>query len=150
MKLTHIRLVDERQTAFGARLGLDLAGCTVNLAGARIEDCIRSEFYGETLLQATPKQVALAAEFGYDIRASTRRIAHAVIADLMEQLDRETIVAEGLASGVTVRNIHDKRSVRYVISSVQPDLLVYFKGGNGHKAYARSLRRIATTPNEQR
>jgi hypothetical protein len=146
-KLTHIRLVDERQVTFGARLGLDLAGCTFNVAAARIEDCIQSEFHGETLLQATGKQTALAAKFGYDIAASTRRVAHAVIADIMEQLDREAIIAEGLAPGVTVRNIHDKHSAYYVISSVQPDLLVYFKGGNGGKAYARSLKRVAPTLN---
>jgi hypothetical protein len=140
-KLTHIRLVDERQITFGAQLGLDLRGCTVGVAAARIEDCIHSEFYGETLLRATEKQAELAAKFGYDIVGSTRRIAHAVIADIMEQLDREAIISEGLAPGVTVTNIHDKYPRQYVISSVQPDLLVYFKGGNGQKAYARSLKR---------
>jgi hypothetical protein len=56
----------------------------------------------------------------------------------MEQLDRETIIAEGLAPGITVTNIHDKHPRHYVISSIQPDLLVCFKGGNGRKAYARS------------
>jgi hypothetical protein len=147
-KLTHVRLVDDRQVAFGSRLGLDLTGCSFNVAAARIEDCIRSEFHGETLLHATEKQTALAAKFGYDIAASTRRVAHAVIADIMEQLDRETIIAEGLAAGVTVTNIHDRTSRHFVISSVQPDLLVYFKGGNGHKAFARSLRRVAATPNK--
>ncbi len=145
-KLSHIRLVNERQVAFGIRLGFDLAGCTFNVAAARIEDCIRSEFHGDTLLHATEKQAALAAKFGYDITAYTRRLAHAVIADIMEQLDREAIIAEGLAPGVTITNIHDKRSTHYVISSVQPDLLVYFKGGNGHKAFARSLKRVAPTP----
>jgi hypothetical protein len=147
-KLTLIPLVNERQIAFGARLGLDLAGCTLSAAGARIEDCIRSEFYGEKPLRATEKQAALAAKFGYDITASTRRVAHAVIADIMEQLDRETIIAEGLAPGIAVTNIHDRCSRHYVISSIQPDLLVYFKGGNGKKAYARSLKRVTATPNE--
>jgi hypothetical protein len=147
-KLTHIRLVDERQVTFGVRLGLDFAGCTLNVAAARIEDCIQSEFHEQTLLQATKKQTALAAKFGYNIATSTRRVAHAVIADIMEQLDREAIIAEGLAPGVTVTNIHDKHSAHYVISSVQSDLLVYFKGGNGRKAYARSLRRVAVNLND--
>ena len=140
-KLTHVRLVDEGQITFGARLGLDLRGSTIGVAAARIEDCIHSEFHGETLLRATAKQAELAAKFGYDITNSTRRIAHAVIADIMEQLDREAIIAEGLVPGVAVTNIHDKRPRQYVISSVQPDLLVYFKGGNGKKAHARSLKR---------
>jgi hypothetical protein len=148
-KLTHIPLVSARQVAFGARLGLDQAGCTVRVAEARIEDCVRAEFHGDSLLQATPKQILLAAEFGYDIAGCSRRVAHAVIGDLMEQLDRETIIAEGLAPGVTVTNIHDRLSRHFVVSSVQPDLLVYFKGGNGHKAYARSLRRVTTTPNDR-
>ena len=147
-KLTFVPVVNEHQTAFGARLGLDLAGCTLRVAAARIEDCVRSEFHGEKPLQATEKQAALAAKFGYDIMASTRRIAHAVIADIMEQLDRETIIAEGLAPGISVTNIHDNHPMHYVISSIQPDLLVYFKGGNGKKAYARSLKRATTTPND--
>ena len=118
--LTHVRLVDERQIAFGAKLGLDLSGCTVGSAVARIEDCLHSEFYGETPLRATEKQAELAAKFGYDITGSTRRMAHAVIADIMEQLDREAIISEGLAAGVTVINIHDKHPRQYVISTAIP------------------------------
>ena len=89
----------------------------------------------------------LAAKFGHDIKDATRRVAHAIIADLMEQLDRETVVAEGLAPGVTVTNIHDKRQQHNVISSVEPNLLVYFKGVGHRKAYARSLKRVTATPN---
>jgi hypothetical protein len=146
-KLTHIPLINESQIAFGARLGINLVGCSLRVAGAHIEDCIRSKFYGENPLHATEKQIKLATKFGHDITAATRRVAHAVIADIMEQLDRETITTEGLAPGITVTNIHDKYPMRYVISSIQPDLLVYFKGGNGKKAFARSLKRVTETPN---
>jgi hypothetical protein len=119
------------------------------VAGARIEDCIRSAFYGETPLRANEKQVALAAKFGYDVKDCTCRVAHAIVADLMEQLDRETMVAEGLAPGVTVTNIHDKSRQYHVISSIQPNLLVYFKGRHRRKAYARNLRRVAAPPNSR-
>jgi len=144
--LTHVSRVNRRQVAFGVRLGLSLAHSTVGVAAARIEDCFRSDFYGESPGTATPKQIVLAAQFGYDISDCTRRVAHAIISDLMEQLDRETIIAEGLAPGVTVTNIHDCLHTHLVISSIQRDLLVYFKGGNGKKAYARSLRRVTLTP----
>ena len=146
-ELTHIPLLNEHQIKFGAHLGLELVGCTIRVAGALLEDCIRSEFYGEKLLHATEKQAALAAKFGYNITRSTRRVAHAIIADILEQLDRETIIAEGLAPGIAVTNIHHNYRENLVISSIQPDLLVYFKGGNGKKAFARSLRRVVPTPN---
>ena len=140
-KLPNVQLVNARQISFGARLGLDLAGSTLRVAAARVEDCIRSEFHNESLGSPSQKQISLAAEFGHDITSATERVAYAVVADILEQLDHDTIAAEGLAPGVTVRNIHDKHTATYVISSIHPDL-VYFKGGNGKRAYARSLRRI--------
>jgi hypothetical protein len=93
-KLTYIQLVNVRQVAFGVRLGLDLTGCTLRMAEARIEDCVDLEFGSVKLHGSTSKQISLAAKFGYDITGSSRRVAYAVIGDLMEQLDHETIIAK--------------------------------------------------------
>lgn len=141
-ELKYISRVGEDQVAFGVRLGLDLRGCTISVAAARIEDAVGAGFWGETSAgNPTEKQVKLAAKFGYDIAGLSRREGDAVIGDLMTELNHETIEAESLAPGVAVVNIHDKLGMPQVISSIQPDGTVYFRGGNGKRAWARSLRR---------
>lgn len=140
--LTHIKIVSDDQVAFGAKLGLGLRGCTVTVTAARIDDAISKEFWGLEFGGPTPKQVELAAKFGYHISGLSRREGDAVIDDLMTQLNFETVESEGLAPGVVVTNIHDSLSHQYTISSINPNGTVYFRGGNGRKAWARSLRPV--------
>lgn len=141
-QLTHIDKVNAKQAAFGTKLGLDLGSCTVTVAAARLADTIAKHFWGRDLAAPTPKQIELAAKFGYDISSVSRGEGEAVIDDLMTQLNFETIESEALGPGVTVINIHDKLALESVISSIQKDGTVYFRGGNGRKAWARSLRRV--------
>ena len=149
-ELKHIPRVDDNQVAFGAKLGLDLRGCTVSVALARIEDAIDIGFHGTTNAGSpTQKQNALAAKFGYDIASLSRREGFAVIDDLMTELNYEMIESEGLVPGVTVVNVHDILEMPLVISSIHPDGTVYFRGGNGKRAWARSLRRRADASNNQ-
>ncbi len=147
--LKHIPRVNDDQVAFGAKLALDLRGCTVSVAAARLEDAFDAGFRGSGHAGSpTPKQIELAAEFGYDIVQLSRREGSAVIDDLMTEVNLETIEAEGLAPGVIVVNIHDSLEMPHVISSIYPDGTVYFRGGNGKRAWARSLRRQGKTPNK--
>lgn len=140
--LRHIPRVTPSQVRFGKKLDLDLRGCTVSVAEARIDDVIESEFYDRLdPRRPTPKQIAFAAKFGYDIAQLSRREADAVVDDLMTELNRETMEAEQLSPGVPVTNIHDSRETVYVIPSIKEDGTVYLKGGEGRKAWARSLRR---------
>lgn len=81
--LTHIERVSNDQVVFGAKLGLDLRGCTVSVAAARIDDAIGRGFWGLKLGGPTPKQVELAAKFGYHISGLSRREGDAVIDDLL-------------------------------------------------------------------
>ena len=141
-ELTHIARINTNQAAFGAKLGLDLSGCTLSVAQARIDDAIDVGFAGIKLGKLTPKQIELAAKFGHDISELSRREGEAIIDDLMTQLNLETIEAEGLAPGVAVTNIHDSLERELTISSIQRGGIVYFRGGNGRKAWARSLRRV--------
>ena len=137
--LKHIPRVSDDQIRFGAKLGLDLGGCTLSVAAARIEDAVAVGFRGASNLgKPTPKQVAFAAKFGHEIAHLTRREGDAVIDDLMTELNHEAIEAEGLAPGVTVVNIHDIART-FGISSIDPDGTVYFRGGNGQRAWARGL-----------
>ena len=60
----------------------------------------------------------------------------------MTELNLAAIQRERLATGVTVKNKHDVVQRKLVISSIQPGGTVYFKGGNGARAWARSLVRV--------
>ena len=59
----------------------------------------------------------------------------------MTQLNLEFIASQRLAPGVAVTNKHDQLNRTFVISSITEDGTVYFRGGNGAKAWARSLLR---------
>jgi hypothetical protein len=105
-----------------------------------IEDVIQRDFLGKDALGVpTAKQIELAAKFGHDISMATRRVGNAVIDDLMRQLNREAISEQKLEAGVAVINKHDQLRSKLIISSIADDGTVYFRGGNGGRAWARSL-----------
>ena len=148
--LKYISRVCDDQARFGAKLGLDLRGCTVSVAAARIEDAVDVGFHGvPSVGNPTPKQIALAAKFGYDIAGLSRREGDAVIDDLMTELNHEAIEAEGLAPGVTVVNVHDSIGRTFVISSVHPDGTVYFRGGNGQRPGLAAFGEYRSRPNSK-
>ncbi|MGH6792653.1 MAG: hypothetical protein ACRECF_07945 [Methyloceanibacter sp.] len=132
--------VTKAQIEFGQRVGLDLAGKSVGEAQATIEDVIQRDFLlDKDLGSPTSKQVELAAKFQRDISGASRRVGNAIIDDLMTELNHEAIRREKLAPGVRVTNKHDSSKKEYVVSSIKSDGTVYFRGGNGAKAWARSL-----------
>lgn len=138
-----MKVVSSQQIAFGRRLGLDLENKSESEALAMIHDTIDREFLGkEDVGKATPKQLEFAAKFQRNLTQVSRRVADAVVGDLMVELNLAAIQQERLAPGVTVRNKHDILERKQVISSIHPDGTVYFKGGNGARAWARSLIRV--------
>ena len=94
-ELTRIARVNDDQVAFGAKLGVDLRGCTLGVAEARIEDAIDLGFRAVEVGSPTPKQIELAGKFGYDILGVSRREGEAIINDLMAQLNHEAIERRG-------------------------------------------------------
>ena len=105
-----------------------------------IEDAIQRDFLcDQDLGVPTPKQVELAAKFQRDISGVSRRVGDAIINDLMTNLNCEAIKREKLAPGVIVVNKHDLLQRKRMISSITTDGTVYFRGGNGARAWARSL-----------
>lgn len=142
MKLMGIYTVKEAQVEFGRRLGLDLDGQSVGVAIARIGDEISRRFWGRTELGSpSQKQIELAAKFGFDISKDTRAVGSALIDDIMSHLNAEAIEREKLEPGARVRR-KGSHDTEYTISSVRDDGTVFFKGGNGRKAWARSLERV--------
>lgn len=135
--------ISDEQIAFGRRLGLDLEGKSVSEALAMIYDAIDRDFLNLVGLgEATPKQIEFAAKFQRNLSDVSRRVADAVVGDLMTELNVVAIQRERLAPGVTVKNKHDIVERKLIISSIRPNGTVYFKGGNGARAWARSLIRV--------
>jgi len=135
--------VTEAQVEFGKRLDLELDGKSVGVAYAMVGDAIQRSFFGKNDLGApTTKQIELAAKFGIDIARATRSVGDAVITDIMFKLNQEAIVEQKLAPGIKVVNKHDILGKVRTVSSIAGDGTVYFKGGNGARAWARSLVRM--------
>lgn len=138
-----VSVVNAEQLEVGRKLGLDLSGKTVRVASAMISDYLMTHFWGKSERgHPSERQCALAHEFGFDISAMSKVVGSAVIDDIMDHLNKEAIDTQKLEPGASVRfRSRDDGRVR-VISSVTPDGTVYFKGGNGQKAWARSLERV--------
>ena len=139
-RLPNATLTNDTQVAFGELIGLDLRGCSTGVAYARIEDAIADRFWGNPdVIRPSAKQCALALKFGFDIGAQSRAVGAAVVDDIMFQLNMEAIENNRLAPGVRVRHKMDDLGRTMVVSSVSVNGTVYFKGGNGQKAWARNL-----------
>jgi hypothetical protein len=123
-----------------------VSGETLGVVVAKIYDLIDKEIFNMKVFgKPTEKQIQLANEFGYDISLCTRREGEAIISNIMTELNLEAIEAEELAPGVEVINKWDPLQKIEVISSIQDDGLVFMRGGNGKRAWARSLKRFKTT-----
>jgi hypothetical protein len=117
-----MRPVSEEQITFGRRLGLDLHGKSISEALAMIHDVIDRDFLNlSDSGEATPKQIEFAAKFQRNLSRVSRRVADAVVGDLMTELNVAAIQRERLAPGVAVKNKHDIIERKFVISSIQPD-----------------------------
>lgn len=138
-KLHLLQYCDEAQIEFGRRLGLDLQGKTVSVGRALIQDEIDSAFGKFDPGRPTVKQIELARKFGFDISGFSRSVGSAVIDDIMTHLNLESIVRQSIVPGCRVVRERCGYSEVCVVSSVRSDGTVYFKGGNGQKAWARNL-----------
>ncbi len=139
-KLDKIKKVSNSQIEFGKKLGLSIEGLTESIAMAMIHDLINKEFWGKETRTPTEGQIDFASELGADISNESRAIGSAIINDILEQSNHDSIESQGLAPGVRVRNKRNHRE--YIISSIKPDELVYFKGGQGAKSWAGNLKKI--------
>lgn len=92
--------LSNEQIAFGRRLGLDLESKSISEALAMIHDVIDRDFLGlSNLGEATPKQLEFAAKFQRNLSHVSRRVADAVVRDLMTELNVAAIRRERLAPG---------------------------------------------------
>ena len=142
MDLPDIPKVNEEQAAFGAQLGLSLLGQPLAVARARVDDVVGERLLGLKPREPTMRQLELLDEWDMAQDAETIGVASALIGCALMQLDMSSVRDQELEPGVTVINWKDPDQQHRVISSIKPWGLVYFKGGRGAKAPARSLERV--------
>lgn len=138
-----MKKVNQKQVAFGRKLGLNFKNCSPHVAIAMVKDIIDKEFWGKKLNKPSDKQIVFAKRFGFDISTKSERVGFAIISDILGKLDLESIKKQELAPGVKVRNKWDSLKQIYTISSIREDGTVFFKGGQGKKTWARNLVKVS-------
>jgi|LakMenEpi03Aug12_release.lakeMendotaPanAssembly.Ray.scaffolds.fasta_scaffold902736_1 hypothetical protein len=135
--------LSKKQVQFCHSVGIDIKNSSPSIAYAKLLDWLDTNFWGKTELgNPTNKQIELAEKFGYDINESTLREGHATLDEIMSKLNLDSIQNQLLKPGTEVKHKRDKFGRTYKISSIKEDGLVYFKGGQGAKAWARNLIKI--------
>ena len=130
-----------KQIEFAERIGIDIKNDSIYVARIRINEYIDREIWELTeARKLSNKQIELAARYGIDISNETYAVGNAIIDEIMEKLNNESILLQDLKCGDRVC-FRDNRKMECVISSIKSGI-VYFKGGNGSKAYARNIIRI--------
>jgi len=127
---------------FGRRLGLDLNDCSISVASAMLDDLISREFWGDEIVPCSMKQINFASSLGLNVEGLSLRVASAMIGDVLQNKNIEAIFQLDLKPGISVMRKNDIIKRVFVISSISDDGTVYFKGGNGNRAWARNLVKV--------
>lgn len=138
------------QLALAQVLDVDVSADTFDVAAARLLDrCARALGYEEPT-PSTDRQRAFAESLSIDVSADSKRVASARIGDRMWSRNQEAIVTLDLRPGDRVVHIVSGAvdgeiysfEREHVVSSIQANGRVFFKGGNGMGAWPTQLRKV--------
>ena len=132
-------------------LGLDIAPDTSDVAAARLLDAVASAIGHELPKPSTDRQQAFAESLGHDVSADSQRVASAKIGEALFARNQDAIAALTLKPGdhvVRVERFEHDGEMRtlereFIVSSIQPNGRVFFKGGNGQGAWPTQLKKLA-------
>lgn len=135
------------QASLAALLQLDIAGDSYDVAGAKLLDAVASAIGFEPPVGSSDRQQAFASSLGYSVSSDTKRVASARISDALLEKNQAALAALDLKPGDHVVRMEyfefegDMRSIsqEFVVSSIQPNGRVFFKGGNGQGAWPTQL-----------
>ena len=130
-------------------LGLDISSDTFEVAAARLLDAVAISIGHEPPQQSSERQRTFAAALGHDVSTDTKRIASAKIGQALFVKNQEAISSLDLKPGdhvIRVQKITMDREVHviekeFIISSIQSNGRVFFKGGNGQGAWPTELKK---------
>ena len=141
----------EEQIQLAASLGIDVAPDTFDVAAARLLDHVAAAIGHEPPEPSSDRQRAFAASLGQDVSPDSKRVASARIGEALFAKNQDAIAALNLQPGDRVVRVtrfeHDGEmhsfEQEFVISSIQPNGRVFFKGGNGQGAWPTQLHKPA-------
>lgn len=135
------------QIQLGAKLDIDISLFSQSIASAMILDAIGPAISENDRRNSTDKQISFAATLDIDVSKDSLRVASARISDILAFRNLEKIKLLNLKPGDLVAIDHgssqsnDRCTLFHIISSINKEGLVYFKGGNGQCSWASRLRR---------
>ena len=143
--------ISEAQTDLAKLVGVAIGSDSFDVVAARLLDVVALAIGHESAESSSDRQRSFAASLGRDVTHDSNRVASAKIGDTLFAKNQEAIVALALKPGdrvVRVQQFEFEGELRtleqeYVVSSIQPNGRVFFKGGNGQGAWPTQLRRCA-------
>lgn len=137
------------QIAIAGRLGLDVRADSSDVAAARIYDAVAVALGHEPLAPSTERQRDFASSLGCDVSADSQRTASAKIGELLQDRNERAIAELDLKPGDRVVRVHrfehdgqwQTLEQEFVVSSIQPNGRIFFKGGNGQGAWPSQIRK---------
>lgn len=140
----------QNQIALAGLLNLNIAADTFDVAAARLLDAVAVAIGHEPPEQSSERQRAFAASLGHDVTADSKRVASAKIGEALFAKNQDAIASLSLKPGDRVVRVEqfeydgEMRTLEqeFVISSIQPNGRVFFKGGNGQGAWPTQLKKL--------
>ncbi|WP_223512610.1 hypothetical protein [Pseudomonas sp. GL-B-19] len=131
-------------------LGIEITNDTFDVAAARLLDHVAAAIGHEPAEPSSDRQRAYAASLCCDVTNETKRVASAKIGEALSSRNQEAISTLDLKPGDQVVRLTqfeydgELRSFEqaFVVSSIQPNGRVFFKGGNGQGAWPTQLRKL--------
>lgn len=143
---------NNHQIHLATLLDVDIVADTERVAAARLEDKVAPAIYpGQELRLATDRQVAFGRSLILDLTNDSFRVASAKIDDELRVRNRTAANDLGLKPGdrvvkrqrVEINGTCHDLDQEYIVSSVDENFRVWFKGGNGQGAWPTQLEKIA-------
>jgi hypothetical protein len=135
------------QLQLAEALRISIADDTFDVAAARLLDAVARAIGYEASDASSERQRAFAESLGRDVSSDSKRVASAKIGEALLERNRAAIVSLDLQPGdhvVRVQHFEYEGAVRtleqeFIVSSLQPNGRVFFKGGNGQGAWPTQL-----------
>ena len=137
------------QLTLAKALGLDVAHDSFEIAAARIFDAVAPAIGQRPAEVSTERQREFANSLGIDVLADTKRIASAKIGEALYKKGQDALAEMNLRPGDQVIRFAQFEfqgeaqviEEEFVVSSIQKNGRVFFKGGNGQSAWPTQLRK---------
>lgn len=141
----------KEQLELAGLLNIDISTDTFDVAAARLLDCVAPAIGYEPSEQSSDRQRSFAESLGQDVSTDSKRVASAKIGEALLSKNLGAIASLNLQPGDRVIRITqfeyggELRSLEqeFIVSSIQPNGRVFFKGGNGQGAWPTQLKKPA-------